>query len=148
MPDADLVSHAAALETLHTAVNLAQAGNCQKARELCAAAIFEIQPLIAASKELMRITLHALLLARGFKLLSRLVMAVSGLDVQVTLMPDHEGYAAPPRRGQTAGRTTYFFDPNWLARLSPNDQFLQSWSDSLAGRRSGYSTTEPALELA
>lgn len=150
MPDADLASQAAALETLRTAVDLAQAGHLQRARELCAAAIFEIQPLIAASKELMRTTLHALLLARGFRLLSRLLMAVSGMDVQLTLTPDHEGYATPPRRGEAAGRTIYFLDPNWLARLSPDDAFLQSWSDALTGRRSGPSTAEPTrcLELA
>ena len=146
MPDADLASQSAALETLRAAVDLAQAGNCQRARELCAAAIFEIQPLIAASKELMRATLHALLLARGFKLLSRLVMAVSGLDVQVTLVPDHEGYVAPPRRGEKAGRTIYFLDPKWLARLSPNDVFLQSWADVLAGR-GPHSAAEPARQL-
>jgi hypothetical protein len=150
MPDSELADQAAALETLRTAVDLAEAGNYQRARELCAAVIFDIQPLIAASRELLRITLHALLLARGFKLLSRLVMAVSGSDVQVTLAPDQKGYAAPPRRGETAGRTVYFLDPNWLARLSPNDLFLQSWSDALAGRRPSHSAAEPArhLELA
>jgi hypothetical protein len=63
-------------------------------------------------------------------------------------MPDHEGYDAPPRRGQTAGRTVYFLDPNWLARLSPNDAFLRSWSDKLAGRRSDrHSAAKPVRHL-
>ena len=150
MPDAESACHVAALETLSAAVDLAQAGNCQRARELCAAVVFELQPLIAASEEFLRITLHALLVARGFKLLSRLVMALSGSDVQVTLMPDHEGYGAPPRREVTRGRTTYFLDTKWLARLSPNDVFLQSWSDALAGGGPRHSAAEPArhLELA
>jgi len=150
MPDAEPACQVAALETLSAAVDLAQAGNCQRARELCAAVIFELQPLIAASEELLRITLHALLVARGFKLLSRLVMALNGSDVQVALMSDHEGYVVPPRRGETAGRTIYFLDPKWLARLSPNDVFLQSWSDALAGRGRGHAAAEPArhLELA
>jgi len=144
----ELDCQAAALETLSAAVDMARAGDCQRARELCAAVVFEIQPLIGASKELMCITLHALLLARGFKLLSRLVRAVSGLDVEVKLMPDHDGYGAPPRRGQTAGRTVYFLDPNWLARLSPNDAFLRAWNDELAGRRSDrQSAAEPVRHL-
>jgi hypothetical protein len=148
MPYTELDCQAAALETLSAAADLARAGDCQRARELCAAVVFEIQPLIAASKELMCITLHALLLARGFKLLSRLVMAVSGLEIEVKLMPDHNGCGAPLRRAETAGRTVYFLDPNWPARLSPNDAFLRSWIDDLAGWRSDrHLAAEPVRHL-
>jgi len=140
----------AVLAALSAAVELAHAGDCQRARELCAAAIFEVQPLIAASKELLRVTLHALLVARGFKLISRLVRALSGLEVRMILMPQREGHGAAPQRGERAGCVIYTLDPDWLCRLSPNDVFLRSWSDALADQRRAHSTVKPArhLELA
>jgi hypothetical protein len=118
--------------TLSTAVGLARAGDCQRARELCAAVIFEMQPLMAARRDLLCITLYALLVARGFKLLSRFVRAMSGSDIQMVLLPGVGGTAAPQCRGEQQGRTIYGVDPGWLARLSPEDGFLQRWSDALA----------------
>ncbi len=131
-PGSELDIEEAARATLSTAVGLARAGDCQRARELCAAVIFEIQPLMAARRDLLRITLYALLVARGFKLLSRFVMAMSGSDMQMALMPSHGGAAAPPCRVEQRGRTIYAVDPSWLARLSPDDGFLRRWSDALA----------------
>jgi hypothetical protein len=121
-----------ATATLSTAVGLARAGDCQRARELCASVIFEIQPLMAARRDLLRITLYALLVARGFKLLSRFVRAMSGSDIQMVLLPGGVGTAAPQFRGEQQGRTIYAVDPGWLARLSPEDDFLQRWTDALA----------------
>lgn len=135
MPESERGRQAAAMAALSTVIDLALAGNCQEARELCSTVIFESQPLIAADAELLRITLYALFLCRGFKMLSRLVMAVSGTDVLVKVMPDDEGYGAPPRRTRTAGRVVYFVDAKWLVQLSPNDIFLETWSRALVGER-------------
>jgi hypothetical protein len=123
-----------ALATLRRAVGLARDGDCRGARELCAAVVLEAQPLIAARKELLGAALHALLVARGFKLLSGLVMAVSGRRVQVIMLPDETGPVAPPVVREEPRRTTYVLDPRWLARLSADDIFLRHWCDALTAR--------------
>jgi hypothetical protein len=127
----------AALAALNTAVRLARAGDCHGARELCATVVLEAQPIIAARKELLRAALHALLVAHGFKLLSRVVMAVSGRRLQVIVLPEEAGPIAPPRARQEPRRTTYALDPRWLARLSPDDMFLRHWCDALTAREPG-----------
>jgi hypothetical protein len=122
---------------LTTAVALARAGDCRSARQVCAAVVLDAQPLIAARKELLAVALHALLVAEGFKLLSSLVMAVSGSRVRVTLLPDDAGPIAPPLIREEAWRTTYVLDPRWLARLAPDDMFLRHWCDALTAREPG-----------
>ncbi len=123
---------AAARATLRLAVGLARTGDGRRARDLCAAVVFHAQPLIAAREELRRLTLHALLVARGFRLLSRLVRAIGGSDVEIVLLPHHGAGTAPVCRAGPRGRTTYFVHPGWLARLSPDDAFVRSWSEALA----------------
>jgi hypothetical protein len=118
--------------TLSDAVRLARAGDCQQARELCAIVIFQVQPLMTARKDLIRITLHALFVARGFNLLSRFVMAMSGADVQIKLLPLHGRTAASSHCCEQRGRRIYAVDPGWLARLSPDDALLRRWGDALA----------------
>jgi hypothetical protein len=142
---------AAARASLSTAVGLARAGDCQQARELCAAVVAEAQPLMTARKELLCITLHALFISRGFKLLARLVMATSGWNIRLTLLPHRIVAAAPTSSGEQCGRTVYTVDPGWLARLSPDDAFLQRWSEALAdghfGEADGIAMNEPEGHL-
>lgn len=117
---------------LASAVRLAQTGDCQRARELCATVVFANQPLFAARKDLLCMTLHALFVARGFKLLSRFIMAMSGADAEILLLSDCEREAVLPRCDEQPGQTIYTVGPLWLAQLSPDDTFLQRWSDALA----------------
>jgi hypothetical protein len=133
---------------LTTAVALARAGDCRGARQMCAAVVLDAQPIIAARKELLVVALHALLVAEGFKLLSRVVMAVSGRNVRVTLLPQDAGPIAPPLVREEPWRTTYVLDPRWLARLTPDDMFLRHWCDVLSAREPGppvVAEPEPVL---
>jgi len=123
--------------TLMTAVALARAGDCRGARHLCASVVLEAQPIIAARKELLAVALHALLVAQGFRLLSRLVMAMSGRSVHVVLLPEDAGQIAPPHVREEPRQTTYVLDPRWLARLAPDDIFLRHWCEALCVREAG-----------
>ncbi len=131
LPGTNLASEAIFREMVNVAVELARAGNYQRARELCAAVILHFQPRIAAEKDLLRIMLHALLTARGFKMLSRLVMAVSGSEVSVRLNSGQVALGTPLRRTTLEGQTICSLDHDWLTRLSPDDAFLRQWSDIL-----------------
>ncbi|MGA3397973.1 MAG: hypothetical protein ABSC95_02035 [Acetobacteraceae bacterium] len=124
----------AARAALDAAAALARTGDRQRAREHCAAVIFEAQPLIAAQAELLRAALYALLTAHGFRLLSRLVLAMSGTTLQVEVLPACAGPIAPPRQREEPGRTIYTLDPRWLDRLSPDDMFLRHWCDALVAQ--------------
>ena len=73
-PGSEEAMAAAARAALDAAAALARAGDRQRARELCAAVLFEAQPMIAARADLLRATLYALLTAHGFKLLSRVAV--------------------------------------------------------------------------
>lgn len=124
---------------LTEAVGRAREGDFNGARQLCAAVVLDAQPLIAARTTLFRVALHALLLAQGFKLLARLVMAVTGRSIQVSVLPEAPlgvtGPIAPPHvrppPRHTTPRTTYALDPRWLAQLTPDDMFLRQWCDAL-----------------
>lgn len=133
---------------LTTAVALARAGDCRSARHLCATVVLEAQPIIAARKELLAVALHALLIAEGFRLLSRVVMAVSGRSVQAILLPEDAGPIAPPLVREEPWRVTYVLHPRWLARLAPDDVFLRHWCDMLSAREAGQAVVaepEPVL---
>jgi len=133
---------------LTTAVALARGGDCRSARHLCATILLEAQPIIAARKELLAVALHALLVAEGFKLLSGVVMAVSGRSVQVILLPEDAGPIAPPLVREEPWRTTYVLDSRWLSRLTPEDMFLRQWCDALTAREAGRAVVadpEPVL---
>jgi hypothetical protein len=137
-PASEEAAAEASLAVLVAAAAAAKGGDRQRARELCAAVVFEAQPMIVARAELQRATLHALLTSHGFKLLSRVVLAMSGRRVQVELVPDCTGPVAPPCSLEVAGRTVYRVDPRWLDRLSPGDMFMRHWCDALIDRRHGH----------
>jgi len=123
---------------LDAAAALGRNGNHQQAREICAAVIFEAQPMIAARADLLRATLYSLLLARAFGLLSRLVVATSGRSVKVALLPQCTGPITPPHRQEEPGRTVFLLDPRWLDRLSPDDMLLRHLCDAHNARRHSH----------
>lgn len=125
----------AARAGLDAAAALARTGNRLRARELCASVLFEMQPIIAARAGLLRAALHALLLAHGCNLLSRMVLAMSGRSVQLVLLRDCAGPIAPPRSREEPGRTIYALDERWIDRLSPDDMFFRQWCDALFAQR-------------
>ncbi len=127
----------AALAALNTAAAMARTGNFVTAREICAAAIFDAQPLISARVTLLRTTLYALFAARGFKLLSRVMMAIGGSSVVVTVVPDGAGLAEVPRCHDELGRIALLVDTAWLDHLSPDDPFLRHLCDALVTGKKG-----------
>jgi len=124
-----------AYAALDAAAALARNGNHQQAREICAAVIFEAQPIIATRADLLRATLYSLVLARAFGLLSRLVMATRGRSVKLALLPPGTGPITSPHRREEPGRTVYLLDTRWLDRLSPDDMLLQHLCDAHHARR-------------
>jgi hypothetical protein len=121
----------ACLATLQTAVAMARSGARQRARDLCAAVVFQVQPLLPVRPALLMATLHALLLARGFRLLTRVVRAISGHVIEVVLLADNSAAVQPPRMLAGLARSTCALDPRWLARLSPDEPELRRWCDWL-----------------
>jgi hypothetical protein len=128
----------AAMATLGQAIASAQAGDHQRGRELCASVLFEIQPLLARRKALLRATVLALLVSQGFKLLTRVVVALSGQSIRVVLKLDSSGQMVPPRCHEEPQETIYTIDPRWLTRLTDEDAFLRGWCDALARGQASY----------
>jgi hypothetical protein len=133
----ELRTEGAALATLAAAVALAKTGDFLSARRLTATVAFHAQPVIASRPALLRAMMHALLVARGFRLLSRVAIAITGNRVDVTLLPECQGAIEPPRRHDDARRIALLVDPRWLDQLSPDDPFLVAWCDSLTAREPG-----------
>ena len=124
------------LLAFNAAVKLARSGDYQSARQHCAAILLEAQPIIVARGNLLRATLHALLVVRAFRLLARVVMAINGSSiVEVTVSTDSMKEFERPRSDLKSQRIQLALDSRWLDRLSPDDLFLRDWCDKLfAGR--------------
>jgi hypothetical protein len=134
--DSGVGTETASLATLDAAVALAKDGNYLSARRLCATVVFHSQPSISADPKLLRATVFTLLVAHGFRLLSRVVMSINGRRVDVTMMPDCIGEVMQPRLHDEPRRIAMLVDPRWLGRLQPDDGFLRDWCDRLtAGTR-------------
>jgi hypothetical protein len=133
----DLGTEAAGLATLAASVALARSGDFLSARRLSATVVFHAQPLLGSRPALLRATMHALLVARGFRLLSRVVIAITGKRVDVTLLPECTGAIEAPRRHDEARRIALLLDPRWLDQLSADDPFLAGWCDALTAREPG-----------
>jgi hypothetical protein len=114
--------------TLERAWLLAGAGLDTAARELCAAAVFHHQPLLAQDRALLRRTCAVLIRARGFNLLTRLTRLTLGHDIQVRLAPDPAALLPPLSRQQQRGVTVYTIDP---ARLVVDNALIRRWSEEL-----------------
>jgi len=116
---------------------LAQDGRYDQARQACAAAVLQYQPLLAASGDKLRAAFAALIVARGFKLLARLARATTGQMIRVALS---EGAPLPTplyRRQDAAGPVTYTLDSEYLACLSAGHDLVQRWSADLASGAGG-----------
>jgi hypothetical protein len=145
-PCSETETQAEYLAAFTAAAILARSGDRSRARQLCASVIFEAQPLIATQSTLLRATLHTLLVARGFQLLSRVVNAVSGVAVEVVLLPNNRRQITPPRSHQDERRIRLLMDPRWLDIVTPDDLFLSQWCKALAnGTRSGSGAVERPL---
>lgn len=142
-PTAEAARAEAAMATLRRAIAMARAGDHQHGRELCASVLFEIQPMLARHRMLLRTAVCALLMSQGFKLLTRVAVALSGRRIRIVLMVGGAGRATPPRCQDEAGETVFTVDPRWLAQLSVEDAFLQGWCDSLATGQASYSGRQP-----
>jgi hypothetical protein len=127
----ELETERMALETLEDAIALAREGHLQSARQLCVVVVFLLQPSIASRPVLLKATLRALLVARGFSLMSRLLVAINGRGVDVTMLPACIGRIEAPRRHEETRRTVLLVDPRWLDQLPPTDPFLDEWCDAL-----------------
>jgi hypothetical protein len=145
-PGSEITTIRYTLRRLGMAGSLARIGNHQQARELCATVIFETQPLIVARADLLRATMHALLLASGFTLLSRLITAMGGRNVQIMVQKNQTGSIAPPQCREEAGRTVYELDARWLHRLAQDDQYLLDWCDRLMAPRQAVPQATTATE--
>ena len=138
-PNAEASRAEAAMATLRRAIAAARAGDHQEGRELCASVLFEIQPMLARHRTLLRTAVCALLISQGFKLLARVAVALSGRRIRFVLWLGRAGRIAPPRCQDEANETIFTIDPRWLAQLSVEDSFLQGWCDSLATGQASYS---------
>lgn len=122
-----------ALATLDVAVTVARAGDQQYARELCSVVLHEMQPVLARRPELLARLMHALLVSYSIRLISCLVMALTGRRMRILLLlPQAPGSAAPPNWHEETWETVLTVDPRWLGELSRDDAFLRLWCEALA----------------
>src|ERR1700738_4305802 len=118
-------TEATVLAALEVAVATARTGDLQRARQLCAEAVFQAQPVIATRADLLRVTLYSLLVARGIKFLSRIVLAISRRKVDVILLEESNEQSGVPRSYEERSRMVLVLHPGWIDRLSSDDTFLR-----------------------
>ncbi len=114
-------------QALRRAASLAGAGEHAAAREACGPLLLEAQPRLAGDDDLLRLSVHALLVGRGFALLSRLLRALRGVEVRFELQADAGHPSARPVRLSGPGRVIFVLEPAWLAALTPHDPFVRQW---------------------
>jgi hypothetical protein len=121
-------------QQLHEAREFAGNGDFRSARVLCAEIMFEHQLRLARDRDLLRSTIATLIHARGFQLLSRLLVAVDGRRVRVALGEPHAGSATPPKfieRSEDCGATTFTVSERLYGDPSCN-AVVDRWSEELA----------------
>jgi hypothetical protein len=116
------------MRALDATVILSRSENRLEARRVCAAIIFESQHFIASRKMLLRAMLRALLVAHGFRLLSRFGLANHGVSVRITLVPDRTG---EPRILLEPDQVRLVVNQRWLDELSPDGLTLHALCDAL-----------------
>ena len=136
MPAKHFDTAARAMESLGVAVAVARSGDRERAREMCAAVLFSVQPILGRNRQLLSALLYALLTAHGFKLLSRLVQAMSGRRLHVVLTADGGRAVRPPVCYEESRDVNCTIDAGWLVRLDADDPYLRRWSAALAVGRS------------
>ena len=119
-------------EPFEQAIAAARAGDLRLGRELCSAALLEAQPLLSRCEWHLRNAVIALLVSACFRLLSRLIRALTGKSVCVVLGNSGRASDAPLRfRENTLGKIITV-DPRWLIDLSVDGPFLRAWCQELA----------------
>ena len=122
----------AVLQNLALIRALAKNGEFLQARELCGAALADQQPLISSRPELLRETFAALILAQGFRLLSRLAMAALGREVRVIARGDREPSRACLSHRVEHGRTVFVFDTGNGDGSPPDEEQARHWGEMIA----------------
>jgi hypothetical protein len=89
-------SDAAIRRQLEEARSLARKGDTRGARLLCAEIVLEQQLRLHDNRNLLRVAIAALVHARGFQLLSRLLQAVDGRRVRISVITTTSATASPP----------------------------------------------------
>jgi len=127
-------------QQLREARAVAGEGDLRTARTLCAEVVLDHLPELSRDRDLLRAAIAALIHARGFQLLNRLLVAVDGRRVRVALGEPRTA-ALPPHlieRSDEPGAITFtvserlFGDPSCEA-------VVDRWSEQLAydGARQG-----------
>lgn len=122
---------------LDEARSLARRGEFRAARELCAEVVLERQLRLHDDRELRRRAIATLIHARAFQLLSRLLAAIDGRRVRISLALAAAGAPSPPhliRRFETGGTTAFEVDES-LFRGTSCDAVIDRWSEELARTR-------------
>jgi hypothetical protein len=122
---------------LGDARSLARRGEFRMAREQCADIVLEHQLRLHDDPGLRRCAIATLVHARAFQLLSRLLAAVDGRRVRISLAPAALGAAQPPhpiRRSETGGTAVFEVDES-LLRSPSCDGAIDRWSEELARTR-------------
>ena len=130
--DADMATRIRA--RLAEAQSLARQGDLEGARLACAQAVQDWLPWIYRDPELLQCTIAALLHARGFEQLRRLLAAVNGRRVRFVPMPQPE--PAPQPEGivasGTGDGTTVFRFADTLLDQPAGERLVSAWSRQLA----------------
>ena len=123
---------------LDEARSLACKGELQSARGLCAEVVLEHQFRLHDNRELLRRAIATLLQARGFQLLSRLLLAVDGRRVRIELDSGAARTPAPQlvQRSERDG-TTFLAVKESLFRDPSCNAIIDRLSDELLGARTG-----------
>jgi len=104
------------------------------ARILCAEVVFDQMLRLAGNRELRSRAIATLIHARGFQLLSRLLLAVDGRRVRVLLGTPASETASPPHligRSEAQGVTTFTVSERLYSDPS-RDTVIDRWSAELA----------------
>jgi hypothetical protein len=133
----EMGTETAAAAALDAAIALARDGNHLAARRICATVFFHTQPSVLARPDLLKATVHALLVTHAFRLLSRLVMSINGRRLDVTLLPERMGEVEEPRIRDEPRRIGMLIDPRWIDHLTPDNGFLTDWCDALSASMPG-----------
>ncbi|MBU6497562.1 MAG: hypothetical protein KGJ41_11535 [Rhodospirillales bacterium] len=116
------------LAMLDEARDLAFLGDLQAARVFCAEAMFRHQPLLAGDPMLLAQLNAALIHARGFQLLGRLIAAIDGRTMRIVLAAEGDA-GAPTTRVDADGIVHVTVTEAMLAQ----EAAVARWSEELAG---------------
>ena len=130
---ATVAQDAAIRRHLEAARSRAREGDPRGARLLCAGIVLEHQLRLHDNRDLLRLAVAALVHARGFQLLGRLLQAVDGRHVRIALAPAKAGTGSPPhliRRSLLEGIEVFAVEES-LFSDSSCDAIIDRWSRHL-----------------